>query len=136
MSTVIQGLAVNLTAGVGGFASGMAGAIKPLGAFGGAVASASAKIGGLFAGITGLISAGAITAMVKQSLESIDTLKDQADALGLTTDALSRMNYAASFAGVGSEMMGSSLQKMLANVAEAQKGTGAASDAFRTLGLD
>jgi hypothetical protein len=136
MAGSIANLNVKLTASIGSFAASMTSAAKPLAGFAGKVGAASMKLASFAGAATALVAGGSLLALVNNSLDSIDALKDQADALGVSTDALSRLQYAAKFAGVENEALGGALQKMLKNVNEAQAGSGGAADAFRTLGLD
>jgi hypothetical protein len=136
MSVSIQGLAVKLTCSTGAFAAGLASATKPVASFASAVAGTSLKVGGLVASLGGLISTGAVVALVKSSIESIGALNDQAAAIGVSAHALGQLQYAAQFAGVGTEALSGGLLKMQRNLAEAATGSGPAADAIKTLGLD
>ncbi len=74
--------------------------------------------------------------LIASSLKSIDLLGKTADKIGITTEGLSKMQLAASLAGVESNTLNKSLQKMIVNIADTASGTGEASDAFKLLGLD
>lgn len=111
-------------------------ALGGLSSFGRSVASSLSSGFALVGAGLAALGAYSFTSLIKGSLDSIDALKDQADALGVSTDALSRLNYAASFAGVESGTMNAALGKMLKGLDAARSGSGAAADAFRLLGLD
>ncbi|MCP4342182.1 MAG: hypothetical protein GY799_25700 [Desulfobulbaceae bacterium] len=71
-----------------------------------------------------------------QFTERVDKLGKTAGKLGTTTDALSRLGYAASITGVNTEKMNLGLQMLARNSSEAAQGTGEAKDAFEQLGLN
>lgn len=74
--------------------------------------------------------------LVRESLKSIDNLNDQATALGVSTEALSRLSYAAAFSGVSTEALNTGLRKMLDNLGNAKAGSDTAAAAFTDLGID
>lgn len=87
----------------------------------------------------GSIAAGAITAtgaaMVKSGLSSVDALAKTSDKLGVTTEALARLRFAAEQTGVTTQTMDMALQRMTRRVAEAARGTGEAVGALQELGI-
>lgn len=87
----------------------------------------------------GSIAAGAVTAagvaMVKSGLNSVDALAKTSDKLGVTTEALSRLRFAAEQTGVSTQTMDMALQRMTRRVAEAAMGTGEAVGALKELGI-
>lgn len=87
----------------------------------------------------GSIAAGAVTAagvaMVKSGLSSVDALAKTSDKLGVTTEALSRLRFAAEQTGVSTQTMDMALQRMTRRVAEAAMGTGEAVGALKELGI-
>jgi hypothetical protein len=84
-----------------------------------------------------LAAAGAamITGLVAGSMKSIDSTVKTADKLGVQTESLLKLRYAADLAGVGNEQLDKSLQKFVLNTSDAAKGTGTAAAAYRELGL-
>ena len=83
------------------------------------------------------IAAGtAVTAgLVKSGLESVDALAKTADKLGVATDALASMRYAAGLTGVEVGTFDKSIEKLAIRVSEAAAGTGTAAKSFDALGI-
>lgn len=135
MATV-GSLNVVLTASSAKFTAGMKQAQSSVGSFVETVSSAKSALLGL-AGALGIgLSVGAFAGMVKGSLEAIDSTKDLASQLGVTTDALTALNYTATINGSSAEALGTALGFMEKNLAEvALTGKGAAADALNALGL-
>jgi hypothetical protein len=80
--------------------------------------------------------AAAIGVGMVKSLSSIDKLAKTADKLGLTTDALQKLRFAAQQTGVGTQALDTSIQRMVRRLSEAAIGTGEARSALKELGLD
>jgi hypothetical protein len=74
--------------------------------------------------------------MVKSSLNATDALKKTADKIGTTTEALGGLRFAAELTGVASNTMDMALQRFTRRTAEAAKGTGAAKNAIKELGIN
>lgn len=72
---------------------------------------------------------------VSKALDRIGKLDDAAKVIGVSTQSLSELRYAAAFAGVGTEGLDKSLGKMLKTVGTAAMEGGKAEDAFKRLGL-
>jgi hypothetical protein len=86
--------------------------------------------------------AGAMTAMGAAAYkmaggfaEHGDKVAKTSDKLGITTDALQKLRYAAERSGVATGTLDTSLQRMVRRVAEAAKGTGMAKAAIQELDL-
>jgi len=78
----------------------------------------------------------ALAAITAQSIQTNQQLSDTARKLGLTTNALAEMRFAAEQTGVASNQLDLGVQRMTRRIAEAAKGTGEAQGALRELGLD
>lgn len=78
----------------------------------------------------------ALAAITTQSIQTNQALADTARKLGLTTDALAGMRFAAEQTGVASNQLDLGVQRMTRRIAEAAKGTGEAQGALKELGLD
>ena len=65
-----------------------------------------------------------------------DQLDKTASKLGISTNALSELGFAAEQTGVSYNTMAMAMQRMTRRVAEAARGTGEAKDALRELNLD
>lgn len=99
----------------------------------GAVASAATSMR------TALIAAGGVAGfayLTKQSLNATDSLAKTAQRIGTTTEALSKLQYAASISGVNTETLNMAMQRFIRRTAEAAQGTGEAVGALRELGID
>lgn len=126
-----------LTATSGGFSAGLKQGEKALSSFKStfsAVALATAAYDLGKQAITGAYNA--TVGLVASSIESIGALHDQAAQLGITTDALARLQFAAKDAGVDGEALTGSLTKMNKTLADAVTKGGPAAAAFSRLGLD
>lgn len=74
--------------------------------------------------------------LVKSTAEAADHAVKAAQKLGVTTDAIQELGYAATLADVGQESLEIALGKLAKNLDEvAQKGEGPAADALRRLGI-
>jgi hypothetical protein len=133
---VISKLSVLLTASAAGFTSGMAGASKSLGKFHSDFSDVAGKIGALGAVIGAGAAVYGFASLVKSSFESIDALNDTATALGVTTEALSRLQYAAKFAGLDAQGLNTGLKFLEKNMSDAASGGTETGAAFAALGLD
>ena len=74
--------------------------------------------------------------LVKSSLNSADALAKTASKIGTTTEALSKLQYAAGITGVETNPLNMAMQRFTRRAAEAAQGTGEAKGAIRELGLD
>ena len=86
--------------------------------------------------LVGLLGAGGITLLVRQSLLATDALSKTASKIGTTTEALSALQYAGKLTGVEVNTMNMALQRFSRRASEAANGTGEAKGAIRELGID
>jgi hypothetical protein len=86
--------------------------------------------------VAGLVGAAGFGAFLKMTIDSADKTAKFADRLGMSTEALSRLRYAAKLTGVESSQLDMGLQRMTRRLAEAAQGSGEAKDAIAELGLD
>jgi len=86
----------------------------------------------------GVAAAGAAmtAAFVKSGMNSVDSLAKVSDKLGIATDSLAKLRFAAEQTGVSSNTLDMALQRMTRRVAEAGQGTGEAVKALKELGLN
>lgn len=77
-----------------------------------------------------------LAAVVKHSFETADALGKTSDALGISTEKLTQLQYAAALAGVNSEAFTGSMFTMTKNVADASMGLGKAQVAFAAMGIN
>ena len=86
--------------------------------------------------LVGAVGAGGLGLLISQSLKSIDALAKTASRIGTTTDALSKLQFAGSLAGIETNTLNMAMQRFVRRTAEAADGTGEAVSAFRKLRLD
>jgi hypothetical protein len=72
---------------------------------------------------------------VRDAANRMGDLKDASEAIGITTDALQQLQYAAQLSGVSADVLQSSLQKLTKNLGDAAMGGTAAKQSFDVLGL-
>jgi hypothetical protein len=72
------------------------------------------------------ITGGGLIAGVRQQAQALDQIGKTADKLGLTTEALTGLQYAAGRMGTETRTLNMALQRMTRRIAEAAKGTGEA----------
>jgi hypothetical protein len=97
------------------------------------VAGAALNLKTAFVGVAG---AAGIGLLIKRSLDATDALAKTATRIGTTTEALSRLHFAAEISGVSTETLNMAMQRFTRRTAEAARGTGEAKDAIRELGLN
>lgn len=88
---------------------------------------------------TGLVTAFGAAGLgfaIQQSMKATDNLAKTASRIGTTTDALSKLRFAADITGVSTQTLDMAMQRFTRRVAEAGQGTGEAVGALRELGLD
>jgi len=91
---------------------------------------------GKYAAIAGGVALTATAAIVNKQREQIDTLAKTADKLGVTTEALGQLRYAAELTGVQNKQLDVGLQRMVRRLADvAETGKGPAADALEILNL-
>ena len=103
-----------------------------------AVNKTKRSMDGLKAGIKGAIGAlsiGAFVTATKSTLDLADALGKTSARLGLTTEALQTLRFAATQSGMSTEMLEMSLQRFTRRMAEANSGTGILKDTFKDLGI-
>ena len=86
-----------------------------------------------FAGITGV---GALANQFAATARSIDQLGKVSLKLGIATEQLASLRFAAEMSGVATNTLDMALQRMTRRVSEAAIGTGEAQGALKELGLD
>jgi hypothetical protein len=73
--------------------------------------------------------------MVRDAANKLGDLKDASEAIGITTDAMQELSYAAQLSGVSADLLQTSLAKLSKNLGDAAMGGSAAKKALDTLGL-
>lgn len=81
------------------------------------------------------LGARAIGGMIKEQFVLVDALAKTSDMLGIQTEALAGLQFAANITGVSTEGMNKALGKMLKTISDADVGLSTAKRAFDELGL-
>jgi len=104
--------------------------------------SVQRNIGGMQNSLKGMagplaaaFSVAAIGTFAKSVIDTADALGDLSERTGITVEELSKLGNAAALNGSSTEEFNDAIQKFQKSLAEAQKGTGSQSDAFKTLGI-
>ena len=118
---------IDLIARTAAFEAGMKKTEGVIGSFGGALN----VVKGLAAGFLAWKG----TEFVRRQMEAVDVTAKLADRLGMGTEALTALQHAGDLAGVSSEAMSGSLEKMGKNLAGVSKPTAAITDALGAMGL-
>lgn len=102
------------------------------------VTSGASAALGVYGRVSAVITAGtaAIVGYTIAQAASIDETAKSARALDLTTEAYTRLTFAADRAGVNQEQLRSSLGALTQRIAAAARGGAEAQDAFRALGVE
>lgn len=100
--------------------------------------AASKGAAALGAAVAGAFAANAVVQglaqMVEQTAQLGANIKDTSVKLGVATDALQELRYAAELSGGSTDLMDSSLERLSRNLAAAREG-GEAAEMFRSLGI-
>jgi len=104
-------------------------------AFGNDLARVAKRVAGFGAALTAIAGGAGLAVMVKQSMAAIDATAKMSDKLGIATEKLAGLQFAAKQSGVGVNTLNMGLQRMVRRIAEAAQDTGEAKDALAELGL-
>lgn len=98
------------------------------------------KVATAFKGIVSIYAIKAVVnglqSIVEKTIDTADQMRDFGRSIGIATDKLSGLEYAAKQSGVSTEQLRSGLQKMTKNVAEAAHGLGETGKLITNLGLN
>ena len=95
------------------------------------------KLLALGAAAAGAFTASAIISGIKQQVDEVDKLAKVSDKLGISTENLTRLQFAASkTSGLNDDQTSKGLEKMIRRVSEAAQGMGEARDVLKEIGLD
>lgn len=88
----------------------------------------------------GVLAAGAVANgfrnFIAENIEFSEALARASKRMGIQAEALQELRYAAEQAGIGHDALDSAMQKFVVHAAEARRGTGAAKDTFKELGVE
>ncbi len=91
------------------------------------------RLTGIIAGLAGV---GGFGALVKSGFSAAESLANVADTLGLSTERLAGLRFAAEQTNISVQTFDMAIQRMRRRIAEAAQGTGEAQAAIKQLGLD
>lgn len=129
----IGSLVVNFEARTGKFETDTGRAAKMMEKRAKEIDAQARKIGQAFGVAAGAAIVG-LGALVKKSIDAADEMSKLAQKTGVSIEALSQLNYAASLSGI--DGLGDSLAKFNRSIAEAAQGTKAQEGAFKALGIE
>ena len=128
-------LAVNVISQTSKFVQGMSKARKGLGGFVKSVATGQA-VTSKFNTLLGAVSAGGMVRMGLSAINTAAELGNVADKLGIATENLELMRFAAEQTGVSTSTLDMALQRMVRRVGQAAQGAGEAAGTLEQLGLN
>ena len=67
-------------------------------------------LSGVLAGVAGVAAVGGLAVLVKRSIDAADSITKTADAIGISTDALQELRFAADLSGVSVESLDKALK--------------------------
>ena len=97
--------------------------------------AAVSKLGKGFAGLAAGITVGAFTQQTKEALEFADSIAKTADKVGVTTNELQELRFAASQSGIETRTLDMALQRFARRMGEAAQGTGELLKTTKELGI-
>lgn len=107
------------------------------------VGGLSGRLQAAFGGLTSTLGAlggaagvGALTGLIKNSIDAADELGKLSQRVGVTVESLSELQYAGKLADVGTEDLGNALKKLSVNLQEGAAGGKEAQAAFRSVGIN
>jgi hypothetical protein len=134
MANTFAETAIKFVVDGGAFKGQLAGIERAVGEAAGRIASTvKTAMLGLGAAVAGGV--GTMAVLTKLSADAGDELAKMSQRVAISVETLSGYKLAADLAGTSLEDFGTSLQRASRNIVEAAQGTGAAADAFDTLGI-
>lgn len=134
----IGSLLINLTTNSAAFASGMAANASTVSKFAADIGAAGlqvAKFGAGLAAVGATAAVGGLALLTKQAMDTIDTTAKVSDQLGIATEKMAALQFAADLAGVSNEELAGTLGKMVKNLGDAAMKGGPMADALASMGL-
>ena len=129
-------LAVNILARTDKFNKGIKSARKSLSGFTKSISTVGKSVAGFGATLVGVAGVAGFGAFAKSQIDSAVLLGDTSDKLGIATDKLELMRFAAEATGVSQTALDTALQRMVRRVGEASRGFGSAAKTLDALGLN
>jgi hypothetical protein len=103
--------------------------------FSGQLTSMEAQTRRLVGVLAGIASVGALTRLVKHSIDTADAMAKMSQRTGVAVEDLSTLAHAGKLADVSIESIGKSIGMLARNMFDARRGTGEAKDAFKVLDI-
>lgn len=135
MATTVGKLATVLTANTSPFERGMKKAEATVKRFGSSIA-AVAKRTAQFGAVAGAVAVGGMAVMVRRQFSAIDATAKLSDRIGIATEKLIGLRYAANIMGATTAELDKGLEQMTRRLGEAAMGTGMALRTLEALGLN
>ena len=88
-----------------------------------------------FGGMAALAAGTGFAMFIKKSIDTADQISEMSQKIGISTESLSTLKYAAEMTGANLESLGKGFIRLSKNAAEAADGTGTAKDTFTALGV-
>ena len=95
----------------------------------------ASQMGKVIGGVAAGLATGAFANWIKGAIDSADAAAKSAQMIGVTTEALTGLQYAASLSDVSTKTLNSSLLKFNKNIAEAANGSKDQAQAFADIGV-
>lgn len=130
----LASLVVKLEAQTSQYQKELEKAKSQLGKFDRDINAAATKIGKSF-GVALSAAAGGVALLVKNSLDAADEIGKMSQKIGIGTEDLSKLAYAAKLADVDMAGLQTGLQQLSKNAVDAADGTGTSAAAFKALGV-
>lgn len=130
MSTSIADLAVNLSANIAGFEGDLGKAFRSASKFAKGATASFAVVGAAFASMSSIVLAG-----TKQAIDRMDDLQAAAKRVGVSSEALSALGYAAQQANVPMAALESAMSRLAKTAGAAMQGPGKERNVFEQIGI-
>ena len=131
----IGSLVVNLIAETSLFDSGLRKGQTSLKGFVADISKTQHSMMNFAKGVMAAAGVAGLGALVKKTMDSIETTSRLSDRLGMTTEDLISLQYAARQSGMSTEEMNNALETFIRRIGEASTGGGSAAKTLRDLGL-
>jgi hypothetical protein len=133
-SSSLGRLTIDLVAKVGGFTQGMDAAARHSQKRMREIEREAKMLGKAIAGAL-TAAATVVSVQVARTINEMDRIAKSSQAIGVTVEQLSSLEFAAKLAGVSNDSLASSLQRLSRGMSDAARGTGTAKTAFESLNV-
>jgi hypothetical protein len=136
MAASISTLSILLTGSAAGLVSAFAQGGQSADEFGQHISEVGSRVGEIFAGLGIAIGGEQVVEWLKDAAGRVGELSLKATELGISTESLSRLQFAAKETGVSAEQLSTAFVKMENNLEKGAQGSKAQAEAFERLGLN